>query len=186
MVAQTGQGIRVIADPVSATWSRHGRQRLNARPAGSASRPLGFPTISATRTAPGEPMTSKPKATHTPGPWWTDAKYDGSEFGCSVIAARTDCGPLPGNPTRGQVAFATAILPDDARECEANARLIAAAPDLLALAKRYASECSECGGTGVKLVWAENVDHNDAWDHSEPCDACADIRAVIEKAEGRE
>ena len=68
---------------------------------------------------------------HTPGPWWTDAKYDGSEFGCSVIAARTDCGPLPGNPTRGQVAFATAILHTDARKREANARLIAAAPDLL-------------------------------------------------------
>ena len=55
---------------------------------------------------------------------------------------------------------------------------------LLALAKRCASECGTCGGTGVKLVWAANADHNDAWDHSEPCDACADIRAAIEKAEG--
>ena len=57
---------------------------------------------------------------------------------------------------------------------------------LLALAKRCASECGTCGGTGVKLVWAANADHNDAWDHSEPCDACADIRAAIEKAEGGE
>jgi hypothetical protein len=68
---------------------------------------------------------------HTPGPWWTDAKYDGKEMGCSIIAARTDSGPLPGNPTRGQVAFATAILNTQARECEANAKLIAAAPELL-------------------------------------------------------
>ena len=58
--------------------------------------------------------------------------------------------------------------------------------DLLAFAKRYASECGTCGGTGVKLVWAANADHNDAWDHSEPCAACADIRLVIEKAEGGE
>lgn len=55
---------------------------------------------------------------------------------------------------------------------------------LLALAKRYASECAGCRGTGVMLIWGENADHNDAWDHSEPCDACADIRAVIAKAEG--
>jgi hypothetical protein len=68
---------------------------------------------------------------HTPGPWWTDAKYDGRELGCSIIAARTDSGPLPGNPTRGQIAFATAILNTQARECEANAKLIAAAPELL-------------------------------------------------------
>lgn len=51
---------------------------------------------------------------------------------------------------------------------EANARLIAAAPDLLALAKQYASECAECGGQSV----------------IPPCEDCADIRAVIVKAEG--
>ena len=56
-------------------------------------------------------------------------------------------------------------------EIEANARLIVSAPDLLALAKQYASECSECGGTGYISTW-------------EKCGDCADIRAVIEKAEG--
>lgn len=66
----------------------------------------------------------------TKGPWWTGARYDGREGGCAIIAARTDAGPLPGNPTRGMVAFATALLNTQARECEANARLIAAAPDL--------------------------------------------------------
>ena len=134
---------------------------------------------------------SAEKVAHTPGPWWTDARYDGAEMGCAIIAANTDCGPLPGNPTRGQVAFATAILNMDARRCEANARLIAAAPDLLALAKRYASDCSECGGTGSVQVCCGSPDQSGSDDDvccgvpdTEPCGACADIRAVIEKAEG--
>ena len=66
----------------------------------------------------------------TPGPWWSDTRYDGREMGCAIIAARTDCGPLPGNPTRGMVAWSSAILNTESRRCEANARLIAMAPDL--------------------------------------------------------
>jgi len=61
----------------------------------------------------------------TPGPWWSYARYDGKEGGCAIIAARTDCGHLPGNPTRGMVAFATANLNTQARQCEATARYIA-------------------------------------------------------------
>lgn len=68
----------------------------------------------------------------TPGPWWTDAKYDGSEMGCAIIAARIDCGPIPGNPTRGMVAWSSSIINTDARRCEANATLIALAPTLAA------------------------------------------------------
>lgn len=72
-------------------------------------------------------------------PWWTNAKYSGQELGCSIIAARTDCGPLPGNPTRGQVAFVTAMLNTEARQCEATAAFIAelrnAAPALISLAR---------------------------------------------------
>ena len=68
----------------------------------------------------------------TPGPWWTDAKYDGSEMGCAIIAARTDCGPLPGNPTRGMVAWSSSLINTEARRCEANATLIALAPTLAA------------------------------------------------------
>jgi hypothetical protein len=64
----------------------------------------------------------------TEGPWWTAAKYDGREMGCAVIAVRT--GPLPGNPTRGMVAFSSAVLNTEARRCEADARLIALAPEL--------------------------------------------------------
>ena len=61
----------------------------------------------------------------------------------------------------------------------ANAHLIASAPDLLALAKRYASECAQCDGDGRILVT-----FNDREAEYDPCEACADIRAVIEKAEG--
>lgn len=68
----------------------------------------------------------------TPSPWWTDAKYDGAEKGCAIVAARTDCGTLPGNPTRGMVAWSSALLNTEARRCEANATLIALAPTLAA------------------------------------------------------
>lgn len=97
---------------------------------------------------------------HTPGPWWTDAKYDGKEMGCSIIAARTDSGPLPGNPTRGQVAFATAILNTQARECEANAKLIAVAPELLEAlqaSNRVLSALSHVTGDIVRAVCANDA-----------------------------
>lgn len=68
---------------------------------------------------------------HTGGPWWTDSEYCEDEGGIPIIAARTDCGPLPGNPTRGMVAWARELLPENISRCEADARLIAAAPDLL-------------------------------------------------------
>lgn len=72
-----------------------------------------------------EPLTG-----HTEAPWWTDGEYSEDERGIAVIAARTDTGPLPGNPTRGMVAWASQLLPENAGICEADARLIAAAPAL--------------------------------------------------------
>lgn len=55
------------------------------------------------------------------------------------------------------------------------ARLIAAAPDLLALAKQYVSECLDChygdGPTGKTL-------------EGKPCKWCGSTRAVIAKATG--
>lgn len=66
----------------------------------------------------------------TGGPWWTDGKYSVDECGVAIIAARTDCGPMPGNPTRGMAAWASEILPENADRCEANARRIARLPDL--------------------------------------------------------
>jgi hypothetical protein len=62
----------------------------------------------------------------------------------------------------------------------ADATLAAAAPDLLALAKQYASECGECDGRGQINCYESDPSVIDV---TEPCDACADIRAVITKAE---
>jgi len=59
-----------------------------------------------------------------------------------------------------------------------DAPLIATAPDLLALAHQYASECGECAGT--RIVCGDRKDEPD-----EPCADCAFIWSVIDKAEGR-
>ena len=102
-------------------------------------------------------------STHTPGPWewWTSNSWR----------------RLRSNPANGRDAgvIVPFVAPDGHPDLEVSAAdmsLIAAAPDLLALAKQYASECSECSGTG--RFWVVN----------RPCPACADIRAVIAKAEG--
>lgn len=95
---------------------------------------------------------------HTPGPW-RPSLY--SSIGvCGVVAKRG--------------ILVAAILGDKATS-EANARLIACAPDLLAMVERYASECAECDGKGT---WV-GPDL-----HTEPCDTCADLRALIARAKG--
>lgn len=62
--------------------------------------------------------------------------------------------------------------------------LTSTAPDLLALARQYASECAECGGTGERIVNDDGGDPID--DRAVPCPECADIRKVIQKATGLE
>jgi len=68
----------------------------------------------------------------------------------------------------------------------ANVSLVAAAPDLLALARQYASECCECAGTGRVHVGAEYVDHGEFGLEEVPvddrCPDCIEIRSVIAKA----
>lgn len=118
-------------------------------------------------------MTNEPKATHTPGPWkWYWREEDG-KANCGVFWEK-----LPGH------AYAVARAPQYEKwaQWEANARLIAAAPDLLALAKQYASECSWCSGTGT----IEHVPFDNGVSSTSKCIQCADIRAVIAKAEGSE
>lgn len=99
-------------------------------------------------------------AQHTPGPWRLD-----SDEGC--------CGVL--GPDGFMVADCTifSLLPDapSPERWDANARLIAAAPDLLALAYQYASECGECAGVGITP-------------EDEDCAECRFIRVVINKAKG--
>ena len=69
------------------------------------------------------------KHAHTPGPWM---KTDGNAIKCDLrpIGLTVDAGMIVasvvGGPTSGY------SFPQDASEVEANARLIAAAPDLLA------------------------------------------------------
>jgi len=78
---------------------------------------------------------------------------------------------------------------NDAPDPQTKARLKAIAPDLLALAKKYASECADCGGTGRIVTrsggsgWGDGGP--DVHEEVERCGECEDIRAVIAKAEGR-
>lgn len=63
------------------------------------------------------------------------------------------------------------VFGDDA----SHACLVEAAPELLAMVRRYASECAECGDG-----------HSDDFDPAgSGCPECADIRALISKAEGK-
>lgn len=118
--------------------------------------------------------------THTPAPW--ESFKDRFGYGSHSIGVPSDV---------GMKVIATVDYDFDEPwllQQHANARLIAAAPDLLALAKKLAGECSECEGVGVSMCFVDN-DPNDITKgcHAEPldCDDCADIRKVIAKAEGR-
>jgi len=118
-------------------------------------------------------LTSKTNP-HTPGPWYP-ARSGHELIVLSHTAVRS-----------GSIAVLGeywANYPRD--EVTANARLIAAAPELLELARRYASDCPDCNGTGrylrsVCLPWiGTEARPGDA------CEKCADILAAIAKAEGQ-
>lgn len=117
-------------------------------------------------------------AQHTPGPWEvmdTDETLGGMEF--MPVAHCAD------DPTRCR-QICHVVAGDDGDQFrvsvtdQANANLIATAPELLALAEQYAEECAECDGTGEvnTLTDAGNLGA------TVPCPDCADIRAVIAKA----
>ncbi len=104
---------------------------------------------------------------HTPGPWLVRPD--------EAIAIRAEDGSLLATLgwSNGR-HFAKGRR--DANEVYANAHLIAAAPELLAMVRHYASDCAECDGTGFKFPGTPILDH--------ACEDCADIRALIDKAEG--
>lgn len=114
-------------------------------------------------------------STHTPGPWTARAWRGHSP---TTVVCET------GHPDLRPEVFVIAEVEGrgDGAETLANARLIAAAPDLLALAQQYASECAECGGTGTVESFADLIG-GESVPEREPCDQCADIRAVIAKAQ---
>jgi hypothetical protein len=101
----------------------------------------------------------------TPGPWHVDGYFIRRPDGKAVAEA---------------LWFNKEMWPEVDIDPVANAILIAAAPDLLALAKQYASECATCDGT--EMVMGRGPDGEPDGDR---CPDCADIRAVIAKAEGR-
>lgn len=90
---------------------------------------------------------------HTPGPW---------RDGCDATGA----------PIVFQRVTRYTLADDVNPERVANLKLLDAAPDLLTMAHRYASECGECAGTRI-------------CPDDSPCTECADIWRVIDKAEGR-
>jgi DnaJ-class molecular chaperone len=71
---------------------------------------------------------------------------------------------------------------------EPNLKLIAASPDLLALAIQYASECAECDGTGIVSRQIGGDGYGDRCagvaDVEAPCPDCEDIRKVLRKVAG--
>lgn len=102
---------------------------------------------------------------HTPGPWFVvdnrvflEIRTSEYEYGGEQIGDVCSSKYIDGH--------------EDNPVAQANARLIAAAPELLAIALQYASECGECAGTG----------RNDCG--HEGCQDCAFIHAVIAKATG--
>lgn len=69
---------------------------------------------------------------HTPGPWVSERSVTGvpPDAGCGIVASDDDV--KISNPSRGIVAWATRLVSRTNQETIANARLIAAAPDMLA------------------------------------------------------
>ena len=120
---------------------------------------------------------------HTPGPWALSTINDGLsvEGGLAIDHIESNGIPMEVCAVWG-TGDGTRI--DD--ETRANACLIATAPDLLALVKQYASECADCDGTGRAPSFENNVpgDITKGVHMVEiDCPDCADIRAVLSKAE---
>lgn len=90
---------------------------------------------------------------HTPGPWFTSYDKGSSR---DIMSKDAVIGTV-------RIAYVTQ------EQYKANALLIRAAPDLLALAYQYARECAECNGIGVV------IDGGD-------CEGCRHVRKVIERA----
>lgn len=121
-----------------------------------------------------EPVSWPPVAEHTPGPW--EAPRNGLDG--AVYAPNAPAGTL------WRITDRVHGLSHE--EIAANALLIAAAPELLVLAKQYAADCPICKGTGLVSIHFPGNEGVPEWDaDDQPCQECVDIRAVIAKAEGR-
>lgn len=101
-------------------------------------------------------MTTK----HTPGPWRVDNH-------CDVAAQDRH--------------VATPSLYGDGSD-EANARLIAAAPDLLQGLEDMIGHCQGCNGRG--RCYGPVPGSPGSYASNQPCQDCSDARAAIKKARG--
>lgn len=128
-----------------------------------------------TREAPTtEPETVPQQGSlHTHGPWYVRDLHP--------TRATFNIGTNPSDPYDGEVAV---IFRNGSRiGAEANARLISAAPDLLKLAREYASACINCSGS-AEITRNTSSDGDPLHDFAEPCPECEHIRDAIAKATG--
>lgn len=88
---------------------------------------------------------------HTPGPWKAE-----SIMGVWVVGVPAD-------------RHLIVKVPAGSVDCEANAALIAAAPELLEQLRRMVDMCFRCDGTG----WIERK--------QQTCPVCAAARALVER-----
>lgn len=116
---------------------------------------------------------------HTRGPWRTrstgrDVVIEADDP-AGVTAAPFQIGVVTCGDFTDATGAAKAIN-------DANARLIVAAPTMLAKLREIAGECCECDGRGI-------VDYDDpdgTYKAGDACPICKDIREVITAAEGRQ
>lgn len=101
---------------------------------------------------------------HTPAPWIHPIRYDPS------LGEYVPCGAI--ETTDGKSIAVTSCCDVPCAEWTANARLIAAAPAMLAKLRSIAATCIECDGDGNLQA-------------SEPCAGCADIWQLINEAQGQ-
>ncbi len=96
-------------------------------------------------------------------------------------------GPFDGRPMPGEDVVYLNVITDSNQlnritgyVTPAVAKLVKAAPSLLALVERYARECPSCGGTGTKHVklFNEGIET----DGERDCEDCGDLRAALDKA----
>lgn len=113
-------------------------------------------------------------ATHTSGPWQVGSDEQRGAGDGSLVGLWIECAD---GARVGQAFGNCRITTDEA--VRANARLFAAAPDLLAMVRQYASECAECDGEGEVLIEDDDFDREPWW---QPCPDCQDIREVIAMA----
>lgn len=113
-------------------------------------------------------------AGHTPGPW-TVSELDGRVIGPVRTLVDTSSGTEV--PQLQAVARVLDRIGDRLGEAKANARLIAAAPDLL-----EALQLVSLARTRGELCWCDVITLARSHEHSP---ACLAARAAIAKAEGR-